>query len=333
MIMVKICTIVLYAVGVMQIGVGGLVALLLYMDRVYNPIAILNVLYVQCRLDRVSLSRLEDYLKLPGQSGLLGAGETCGLPRTISVRGAGLEVGERKMLEPCDCEFRSGRVVGISGPGGSGKATLVRLILGLAEPSVGRVLINGVSTTGINLTDCYKYVAYVSQDSPIFDGTIWENLLVPNGMADEVVLSVLGELGLEEFVQSGKLGLGGEVGERGHLWRGRQRLAIAQIRLNQKPVIILGEATSPMGNLSEATVMRGLKKVSLDGKSWLSHIACAHLSYLMRFRSWKVAGCVGCGCSSPVGGATPGLLGAYRAEAIHCGLCGAHAFTIIDVCN
>ncbi|MCP5916769.1 hypothetical protein NL317_32615, partial [Klebsiella pneumoniae] len=58
-IIAKIATIVLFSFGKLSLSVGGLVALLLYMDRVYNPITILNVLYVQYKLDRVSLERLE----------------------------------------------------------------------------------------------------------------------------------------------------------------------------------------------------------------------------------------------------------------------------------
>lgn len=73
-IIAKIATIVLFSFGKLSLSVGGLVALLLYMDRVYNPIAILNVLYVQYKLDRVSLERLEQFLLLPNDEGLTGGG-------------------------------------------------------------------------------------------------------------------------------------------------------------------------------------------------------------------------------------------------------------------
>lgn len=73
-IIAKIATIVLFSFGNLSLSVGGLVALLLYMDRVYNPIAILNVLYVQYKLDRVSLERLEQFLLLPNDEGLTGGG-------------------------------------------------------------------------------------------------------------------------------------------------------------------------------------------------------------------------------------------------------------------
>jgi hypothetical protein len=73
-IIAKIATIVLFSFGKLSLSVGGLVALLLYMDRVYNPITILNVLYVQYKLDRVSLERLEQFLLLPNDEGLTGGG-------------------------------------------------------------------------------------------------------------------------------------------------------------------------------------------------------------------------------------------------------------------
>lgn len=214
-IIAKIATIVLFSFGKLSLSVGGLVALLLYMDRVYNPIAILNVLYVQYKLDRVSLERLEQFLLLPNDEGLTGGG--------------------------------------------------MRLMLGLLRPTIGDVRVNGISTRDLDLNQFYESVAYVSQDPPVFDGTIRENLLLQDTQDDKRALEVLNTLGLGEFLERGR-GLDSEVGERGSMVSGgeRQQLAIARILIHPKPLIILDEATSAMDSISEERSMAVIQQVASD---------------------------------------------------------------------
>ena len=265
-IIAKIATIVLFSFGKLSLSVGGLVALLLYMDRVYNPIAILNVLYVQYKLDRVSLERLEQFLLLPNDGGLTGGGMPCGTPDSIVLTGAGLQLDGATILKPTDLKVVRGASFGIAGPNGAGKSTILRLMLGLLRPTIGDVRVNGISTRDLDLNQFYESVAYVSQDPPVFDGTIRENLLLQDTQDDKRALEVLNTLGLGEFLEARGRGLDSEVGERGSMVSGseRQRLAIARILIHPKPLIVLDEATSAMDSISEERSMAAIRQVASD---------------------------------------------------------------------
>ncbi|WP_058233832.1 ABC transporter ATP-binding protein [Devriesea agamarum] len=266
MIVVKIGIIVLFALGSISLSVGGLVALLLYLDRTYNPIAILNVIYVQYKLDRVSLSRLDEFLRLPDDPGLVGHGVRCGSPEAICLRGVGMRIDGTTVLEPIDVRLMLGNSLGIAGPSGAGKSTLLRMILGLIRPTNGEVHINGISTRDIELTEFYQHVSYVSQDPPVFDGTIRENLLLKDDTDDTRVLEILKALGLGNFMDARGGNLDSEVGERGTLVSGgeRQRLAVARILLDPKPLIILDEATSAMDSLTEEAVISAVREAAQE---------------------------------------------------------------------
>ena len=79
-----------------------------------------------------------------------------------------------------------------------------RLMLGLLRPTIGDVRVNGISTRDLDLNQFYESVAYVSQDPPVFDGTIRENLLLQDTQDDKRALEVLNTLGLGEFLERGR---------------------------------------------------------------------------------------------------------------------------------
>ena len=139
-------------------------------------------------------------------------------------------------------------------------------MLGLLRPTIGDVRVNGISTRDLDLNQFYESVAYVSQDPPVFDGTIRENLLLQDTQDDKRALEVLNTLGLGEFLEARGRGLDSEVGERGSMVSGseRQRLAIARILIHPKPLIVLDEATSAMDSISEERSMAAIRQVASD---------------------------------------------------------------------
>lgn len=214
-IIAKIATIVLFSFGKLSLSVGGLVALLLYMDRVYNPIAILMSFTYSTSSTGYRWNGSSNFFSCLMMRDLLGA--AC------------------------------------------------RLMLGLLRPTIGDVRVNGISTRDLDLNQFYESVAYVSQDPPVFDGTIRENLLLQDTQDDKRALEVLNTLGLGEFLERGR-GLDSEVGERGSMVSGgeRQQLAIARILIHPKPLIILDEATSAMDSISEERSMAVIQQVASD---------------------------------------------------------------------
>jgi ABC-type multidrug transport system fused ATPase/permease subunit len=173
-----------------------------------------------------------------------------------------------------DLVIKSGQFVGIVGPSGAGKTTLVDLFLGLLTPSSGEVLLSGMNPK-IAITRWPGAVSYVPQDVSIIDGSIKENICLgfdANQVNDDVVEDVLHRVGLGEIL-SRPLGIHSRVGERGSNLSGgqRQRIGIARGLLTNPRLLILDEATSALDALTEEGITEQLE--SMKGKITLVVVA------------------------------------------------------------
>jgi len=112
----------------------------------------------------------------------------------------------------------------------------------------------------LNLNYFYNYISYTSQESPIFDGTLRENIIFDKDISDDTIIEVLERVGLTSFYSELPKGLHTEVGERGVMLSGgeRQRLALARVFFGDAKIVILDEATSAMDNVTEELVMKNM---------------------------------------------------------------------------
>ena len=153
-------------------------------------------------------------------------------------------------------EIRPGEKVAFVGESGSGKSTLIKLILGLLKYSSGSIRLDGRELRGLRLNDLYRWIFYCSQEPPVFDGTIRENLTFGQSFTDEQLRRALEKAQLPELTGS----LDRNIGERGAGLSGgeKQRLALARLWLYRPQIAILDEATSAMDNITETAVMQEL---------------------------------------------------------------------------
>jgi ABC-type multidrug transport system fused ATPase/permease subunit len=267
MIAVKVSIVGAYAKGLLNLSVGEVVALLLYLDRVYNPIAVLNVIYVHYRLNHVTLGRLCEYLEGPDDRGMTGEAEAVGpdtpaLLERIELVDVSLDLDGKRILSEVSLAARRGEMVGVVGPSGAGKSTIVKLLLGLLKPTRGRVDSSIGDLGAVRLPDFYKRVVYVSQEPPIFDGSIRENLGVNEACADEEIMAGLDSIRLGDLVRAQPMGLDAQVGERGLLISGgeRQRIALARVLFSECDLVLLDEATSALDAETEEIVLEAIRK-------------------------------------------------------------------------
>ncbi len=160
--------------------------------------------------------------------------------------------------------LRSGEWVGIKGPSGTGKTTLVDLVAGLLRPDSGRMLIDGREVDESTLYRWRAGLAYVGQDASTFDDSIRGNLLADGAAADDRQLwDALATVGLEDRVRTLPGGLDEPVGDRGSQLSGgeRQRLAIARALLRRPSILMLDEATSALDPDSEAALLDRLREL------------------------------------------------------------------------
>lgn len=173
--------------------------------------------------------------------------------------------GHSDVLQDIELHVPAGTSLALCGASGSGKTTMVDIILGLIEPTHGQVTYDGVPTTRA-AEEWYKIVAYVPQDVYISDATLADNVAFgqePGVRDDRRVLECLEQAALADLVGALPEGLETLVGERGNRLSGgqRQRLGIARALYRRPRVIVLDEATSALDNDTESRITEALASV------------------------------------------------------------------------
>ena len=179
------------------------------------------------------------------------------------------------VLRDVSLSISAGQTLGVVGSTGSGKSTLVKLLLRLYPVEKGRVTLDGVPVQEMRLEDLRGVMGLVSQDVFLFHGTVKENIRYGSWDAtDEEIEGAARLAEAHEFIVRLPRGYDTIVGERGQKLSGgqRQRVAIARALLKDPPVLILDEATSAVDNETEAAIQRSLERIS-QGRTT---IAIAH---------------------------------------------------------
>ena len=199
------------------------------------------------------------------------------LASSISVQDLSFsyEMTSTQALTEVSINISRGEAVGLVGPSGSGKSTLVDILLGLLEPTSGRVLIDG-SDIHDNLRGWQDQIGYVPQSIFLTDDTLRRNVafgLPKDQIDDNAVKSAIRSAQLEDFVASLPNGLDTIVGERGVRLSGgqRQRIGIARALYNNPDVLVLDEATSSLDTETEHGVMQAVQ--ALQGEKTVIIVA------------------------------------------------------------
>ena len=248
---------IIYAWYTRSISIGSVVALLTLVDNAYTPIAIFNVLFVQFRLDSSAFGRYADFLDLPEESRLFEGKKLPEFHGDINIRKAVFSYHDMPVLKEVSLSISPGEKVALAGNSGSGKSTLIKLIAGLLKTEEGSISIDGNDLNRLNLDSYYRHITYIPQESPVFDGTLRENLLFDALLPDEDAIRVLNKVQLKGWFDNLPDGLDTQLGEKGIKLSGgeRQRLALARLWFSSSRLIILDEATSAMDNVTEELVM------------------------------------------------------------------------------
>lgn len=178
---------------------------------------------------------------------------------------------EQKALDGVQLTLPVGQVTALVGESGGGKSTLTRLLLRFAEPSSGRILLDGVPAGELPLATLRAQFALVTQEPLLFAMSARENLLLVKPDASEQEIEEAARTaGAHGFLQALPNGYDTVLGERGVMLSGgqRQRLCLARAILSGAPVLVLDEATSNLDPNSEREVLEALGRV-LEGRTAL----------------------------------------------------------------
>ncbi|WP_414546016.1 ABC transporter ATP-binding protein [Nostoc sp. CCY0012] len=179
------------------------------------------------------------------------------------------------VIENLSLRVPAGKTIAIVGSTGSGKSTLVKLLLRLYEIKSGKITLDGIELQNLNLRDLRRCIGLVSQDVFLFHGTVAENIAYGSFDATELEIITAAKVAeADEFIRELPQGYETIVGERGQKLSGgqRQRIAIARAVLKDPPILVLDEATSAVDNETEAAIQRSLERITVDRTT----IAIAH---------------------------------------------------------
>ncbi|MEA5465246.1 ABC transporter ATP-binding protein [Leptothoe sp. PORK10 BA2] len=193
------------------------------------------------------------------------------------------------VVEHLTLKIPAGKTTAIVGATGSGKSTLVKLLLRFYDISHGQITLDGHDLRQLHLDDVRRAIGLVSQDVFLFHGTVTENIAYGSFSATPEEIAQAAQLAeAHDFIQQLPQGYETIVGERGQKLSGgqRQRLAIARALLKNPPILILDEATSAVDNDTEAAIQRSLEKITCDRTTIaiahrLSTVRNAHCIYVM----------------------------------------------------
>lgn len=163
-----------------------------------------------------------------------------------------------------DLQVPAGNTLALVGATGSGKSTLIKLLLRFYDPSHGEIRIDGQPIQSISLKSLRSAIGLVSQDVYLFEGSIRENLAYGKPDAsDAEIIEAARTAEAWSFIEALPDGLNTAVGERGVRLSGgqRQRLSLARALLKNPPILVLDEATSAVDNETEAAIQRSLKRI------------------------------------------------------------------------
>ena len=175
--------------------------------------------------------------------------------------------GREDVLRGIDLDVPAGKTVGLVGATGSGKTTLVRLLLRFHDPLGGTAMLDGHDVRDLTLSSLRGSISLVSQTTTLFPGTVRDNVLYgrPGANEDDIVEAarIAEAIG---FIDELPEGWDTNIGEDGHRLSGgqRQRIAIARAVLKDAPVLVLDEATSNVDNETEAALQRSIERISRD---------------------------------------------------------------------
>ena len=250
-----------------KLDVGAYSLLVFLTQRLLWPLTRLGTTFDLYQRAMASTQRILDLLATPIRV-KEGARTLARAEGHVGFRALGFAYPERDPLfDGLELEVAAGTTLAIVGPTGSGKSSLVRLLLRYHDPQSGAVTLDGRDVRELTLASLRAQIALVPQATFLFPGTVAENIAYgkPDATPAEIEAAAR-KAEAHDFISALPQGYDTQVGEHGQKLSGgqRQRLSLARAVLKDAPVLILDEATSAVDNETEAAIQRSLAELSKE---------------------------------------------------------------------
>ena len=255
----------------MQAGLtaGGVIATVQYVALILNGVMMLSWTFVFLPHLKVCINRVTEVLNLPDEPELEGSGQIIGGDLVLSGVGFSYPDSELKTLSGIDLVVRAGETVAIIGGTGSGKSTILKLLLNFYPPTEGEISLGGKPYAKIGRADVRSNISAALQKGMVFEGTLLDNVRMgnPNASEDDV-RTVLDIAQMTEFADSHPEGLSYRLAQAGANISGgqKQRISIARTILKPASVYVFDDSFSALDYLTESKLRKALNRY-LAGKS------------------------------------------------------------------
>lgn len=275
-----------------QLSIGGLAACTLLAGRSVQPLLRGLGIWTQVQGIEVAKARLDELFALPTESrdGEPGWEELTG---AIALKDVTFGyAGEQPLFTGLDLTIAPGEVIGISGHSGSGKSSLLMLMMGLLHPDAGQVLYDGLDVSERDLYSLRRQIAFLPQSPALFRGSILDNLtMFQDGERVDEALAAAKMIGLHDKVRRLPAGYGAEIGDGAteQLPSGmRQMIVIARALASRQRIILFDEANSAFDSQSDAHLKHVL--AALKGKTTMVLVSHRPSVLALSDRVFDIAG-------------------------------------------
>jgi ATP-binding cassette subfamily B protein len=256
-----------------RITIGGLLTFMAYLTQLYSPLQGLGQLTNQVHAASAGAERVIELLD--EKPTVLDPPTPRPLSRAVgavSLRGVGFgypggcttSAASAPSVSGIDLDIEPGQKVAVVGASGAGKSTIAKLLLRFYDPDTGAITLDGIDLRELAMSDLYRNVAVVLQETLVFDGTIRENIRWgrPDAVEGDVIAAAI-SADAHEFITALPEGYDTRVGQRGRKLSGgqRQRVAIARAMIRDAPVLLLDEPTTGLDADSTARVLAPLRRL------------------------------------------------------------------------
>lgn len=253
---------------------GTLMAFLQLVQQLRAPLQNISGILPKYYSSISSAERLMEIEALEDEAALAESAEINNLKeefRTLEIDSVSFAYGKDEVLENCSFVARKGTVTAIVGGSGSGKSTILKLILGLFEPNQGKITVNNEIKVDPSLRPLF---AYVPQGNALFSGTVRDNLtLMNNKVTEEALIAAAKTADIYDILMSLPEGFDTRLSEGGSgLSEGQlQRLSVARALLTDAPVLLLDEATSALDEATESKLLDNIKALKDKTVLFVTH--------------------------------------------------------------